>query len=177
MQNELRGNISFASWPSKTVWWNCAKTGNKSVFFPPCTLQSCLWSHMCFTGHRRKQNSGSFKILLYMVWYETVSFKYLQKVIFGYFLAMLNFSFMPWNLNPCSPLVIPSGLRDSLRDFGPVTWISLRGAWTGGLQLLACRDWGWLRSHLAHLGQLCSLLVTPNQLPAGPQALLSSHSA
>lgn len=116
MQNELRGNISFASWPSKTVWWICAKTRNKSMLFSPCTLQSCLWSHMCSTGHRQKQNSGSFKILLYMAWYETVSFRYLQKVIFSYFLDMLNFSFMPWNLNPRFPLVIPSGLRDSLRD-------------------------------------------------------------
>lgn len=30
---------------------------------------------------------------------------------------MMSFCLMPWNLNPCFPLVIPSGPRDSLRTW------------------------------------------------------------
>lgn len=84
------------------------------------------------------------------------------------------FSIMHWNLNLCFPLVIPSGPRDSLRDLAKSPGSDSGATWVDLLQLPACRDWGWLCSHLASLGQLCSLLVTSEQLPRSPWALLSS---
>lgn len=89
----------------------------------------------------------------------------------------MSFCLMPWNLNPCFPLVIPSGPRDSLGDLAHLPGSGSGAAWMDGLQHPACRDWGWLCSHLASLGPLCSLLHFPEQLRGGPQALLSSRSA
>lgn len=137
--NALRSSVSFACFPSKTVWWICAKTRNKSRLFPPCTIQGCLWSHMCSTGHRQKQNSDSLKIFLNMVWNET-DLRTCTKVIFSFLWATLSFSILPWSLNPSFPLVIPSGPGDSLRDLAQSPGSDSDSTWVDLLQLLACRD-------------------------------------
>lgn len=80
---------------------------------------------------------------------------------------------MPWNLNPCFPLVIPSGPRDRLRVLAQSPGSGSGTTCVDLLLLLACRDWGWLYSHLARLGYVCSLLVNPDQLPRRPQSFLS----
>lgn len=67
--------------------------------------------------------------------------------------------------------MFPSGPSDSLRDLAQSPGSDSGAAWVDQLQLPACRDYN---SHLARLGQLCSLLVTPDQLPRRPQPLLSS---
>lgn len=137
--NVLRGSVSFACFPSKTVWWICAKTRNKSRFFPPCTIQSCLWSHMCSTGHRQKQNSDSLKILLNMVWNETD----LRTCTKSHFQLPLSY---PELFNSALEFksFFPSGYtvwsRWQPKGLGLVAWIWLRLHLGGPAPTLSCRD-------------------------------------
>lgn len=123
--NALRGSVSSACFPSKTVWWICAKTRNKSRLFPPYTIQSCLWSHMCSTGHRQKQNSDSLKILLNMVWNETD----LRTCTKSHFQLPLSYPELLYSALEFKSF-FPSGYtfwsRWQPQGLGPVTWIWLR---------------------------------------------------
>lgn len=56
----------------------------------------------------------------------------------------MSFCLMPWNLNPCFPLVIPSGPRDSHRDLAQPPGSGSYTAWMDVLQLQDHKDWGWL---------------------------------
>jgi hypothetical protein len=87
-----------------------------------------------------------------------VSFKQLQKVIFSCFLNFLDFSVMPWNLNPCFPLVIPSGPRDTPGD------LAQSPRWTGSSSQLVGSEadfaatWQALASFAAFWSPLTSSL-------------------
>lgn len=123
--NALRGNVSSACFPSKTVWWICAKTRNKSRLFPPYTTQSCLWSHMCSTGHRQKQNSDSLKILLNMVWNET-DLRTCTKSHFQLPLSYPELLYSALESKSFSPSGYTFWSRWQPQGLGPVAWIWLR---------------------------------------------------
>lgn len=171
--NALRGSISFACFPSKTVWWICAKTRNKSLLFPPCTIQSCLWSHMCSTGHRQKQNSDSFKIILNAVWNESN----LRTFTKSHFQLPLSY---PEPL--CYALefksLFPSGFTFWSRQaqgFGPVTWIWL-GHSLGG-PAPAPSLWGLASQPPGKPWLALQPSGHPDPLPRRSWAVLACHSA
>lgn len=89
----------------------------------------------------------------------------------------MSFCLMPWNLNPCFPLVIPSGPRDSLGDLAHLPGSGSGTAWMDGLQLLACRDWGWLCSHLASLAGFAAFCTSLNSSVGGLRPSLAPRSA
>lgn len=144
--------------------------GNKSTLLPPCTLQSCLWCHMCSTGHGWKQNSGSFKILLYMVWYKTVSFRHLQKSHFQHLLRYIELFFYALEFKSMLPFGYTFWSQRQPWGLGPVAWIWFRSCLDGRLVETEAdspqppgKRWPALQPS-----------GLPSQLPGRPQALLGS---
>lgn len=81
---------------------------------------------------------------------------------------------MPWNLNPCFPLVIPSGPRDSLGDLAQSPGSGSGAAWMDGLQLPACRDWGGLSTATWQgLASFAAFWTSLNSSLGGPQPFLA----
>lgn len=138
--NALRGSVSFACFPSKTVWWICAKMRNKSRLFLPYTIQRVAFEVTC-APQGTDRNRTQTLLKSYWIWCEMrLTFGHVQKVIFSSLWATLSFSILPWCLNPSFPLVIPSGPGDSLRDLAQSPGSDSGSAWVDLLQLLACRD-------------------------------------
>jgi hypothetical protein len=65
--NELSGNGSFASWPSKTVRWICAKAGNKGWSFLSGPSKVAFEVTYAPQGTDRNKTQALFKFILYVV--------------------------------------------------------------------------------------------------------------
>lgn len=128
----------FVSWPSKIDGGEiCAKVRNKSTHFPPCTLQSCLWSHMCFTGQKETKSQVFLHFIIkdLYIWgcvLQAFTKRHFQLLLSSYW-ELLS---LPWNLSPGFPPVRPSGPWDSLGDLALLPGSGSDTAWRTGSSLL-----------------------------------------